>query len=273
MHDYHPFGEELSGNPAEPARSRMQFTGHERDVAVGDPTASLDYVHARYYGSQVGRFLSADPGGWDSKKPQSWNRYAYVANNPVNKVDPDGRDPVAVAGMAIGYVVGAVLEVADQGWGWQRPVDYRRVNNAGVGGAMAGLLAGASKGTVFIGAGGGALIGGFMTRKMNGETPTLVNAATDYAGGVVAGKIGEKLGTRMVAGEVEKQTMGAAALNAESLANNTGLGADKGARAAIEGTKAAGAAAGGAIADPLVGAAQQKSLKRVPGVDDREERR
>ncbi|MFZ2493947.1 MAG: RHS repeat-associated core domain-containing protein [Thermoanaerobaculia bacterium] len=98
VHDYHPFGEELSGNPAEPARSRMQFTGHERDVAVGDPTASLDYMHARYYGLQVGRFLSVDPKQRRNAlpNPQAYNRYSYAINSPINYVDPNGEDVVPV---------------------------------------------------------------------------------------------------------------------------------------------------------------------------------
>jgi hypothetical protein len=40
-----------------------------------------------------GRFLSVDPA-WESGdlgKPQSWNRYAYVLNDPINRADPDGR--------------------------------------------------------------------------------------------------------------------------------------------------------------------------------------
>lgn len=40
-----------------------------------------------------GRFLSVDPGkDWDPAQPQSWNMYSYVRNNPVNRVDPDGRN-------------------------------------------------------------------------------------------------------------------------------------------------------------------------------------
>ena len=38
-------------------------------------------------------FVSVDPT-WESadlKTPQSWNRYAYVRNNPINRIDPDGR--------------------------------------------------------------------------------------------------------------------------------------------------------------------------------------
>ncbi len=48
-------------------------------------------MFARYYGSNLGRFLSVDPG-FDAQPhtPQSWNLYAYVRNNPVNAVDPTG---------------------------------------------------------------------------------------------------------------------------------------------------------------------------------------
>ncbi len=53
---------------------------------------------ARY--QQNGRFLSPDPyqasGG--PGVPQSWNRYAYVMNNPVNYGDPSGLMIGAVEG-------------------------------------------------------------------------------------------------------------------------------------------------------------------------------
>jgi uncharacterized protein RhaS with RHS repeats len=57
-------------------------------------------MHARYYDAGGGRFLSVDPV-LDLKsattKPQMWNRYSYVANNPVNAVDPDGRETYLVS--------------------------------------------------------------------------------------------------------------------------------------------------------------------------------
>jgi hypothetical protein len=47
----------------------------------------------RYYNSQVGRFHTPDPDASSPrlKRPQSWNRYAYVEGQPVNAFDPDGR--------------------------------------------------------------------------------------------------------------------------------------------------------------------------------------
>ena len=64
-----------------------RFTGKERDSESG-----LDYFGARYYGSTMGRWMSPDPGniGADPTNPQSWNMYAYVLNNPLRFVDPNG---------------------------------------------------------------------------------------------------------------------------------------------------------------------------------------
>ncbi|MGE0407557.1 MAG: RHS repeat-associated core domain-containing protein [Candidatus Korobacteraceae bacterium] len=44
----------------------------------------------------MGRWLTPDPGGLavvNPFNPQSWNRYSYVNNNPLNAVDPWGLDP------------------------------------------------------------------------------------------------------------------------------------------------------------------------------------
>jgi RHS repeat-associated protein len=95
--NFDPFGEGgLFGSGA------LQFTGHERDRAsLGGGVFNLpDYFHARFY-DKAGRFLSVDPRGWDPSRPQSWNRYAYVLNNPIGKVDPDGLDTVDVVNGAV----------------------------------------------------------------------------------------------------------------------------------------------------------------------------
>ena len=75
-------------------RCASQFTGKERDSETG-----LDYFGARYYGSNMGRWLSPD---WseapepvpyaDLDDPQTLNLYSYVRNSPVGKADSDGHD-------------------------------------------------------------------------------------------------------------------------------------------------------------------------------------
>ena len=49
-----------------------------------------EYMHARYYSPNLGRFLSVDPVGGSVGSSQSWNRYSYVINNPLVFVDPSG---------------------------------------------------------------------------------------------------------------------------------------------------------------------------------------
>jgi RHS repeat-associated protein len=66
-----------------------KFTTYQHD---NDASTDLDYAMARYYASRSGRFMTPDPGhvGADVGDPQSWNAYAYTANDPVNRVDPTG---------------------------------------------------------------------------------------------------------------------------------------------------------------------------------------
>ena len=107
-HDYLPFGEELvvgmggTGNPPSPTlvRSadlgyqqvdsvRQKFTGKERDYETG-----LDYFGARFFSSLQGRYTSPDDFLNDTHPvdPAGWNLYAYVRNNPLAYVDPDGEE-------------------------------------------------------------------------------------------------------------------------------------------------------------------------------------
>jgi RHS repeat-associated protein len=82
---YYPYGEERTTT----AQGHFKFATYFRDAT------GFDYADQRYYDSRVGRFLTADPykagtGSGDPADPQSWNRYAYVQNDPVNFWDPGG---------------------------------------------------------------------------------------------------------------------------------------------------------------------------------------
>jgi RHS repeat-associated protein len=48
----------------------------------------LVYMRARYYDSNVGRFISEDPAGFDGGDV---NLMAYVGGNPIMKIDPLGQ--------------------------------------------------------------------------------------------------------------------------------------------------------------------------------------
>jgi len=104
----------------------MRFTGHERDFRNGyllTTTPYVDYMHARFYSSTVGRFLSVDPVINVKRamvRPQAWNRYAYVENDPTNLTDPDGRCLLGVLVCVVGYlyehITGNELIHTDYNW-------------------------------------------------------------------------------------------------------------------------------------------------------------
>jgi RHS repeat-associated protein len=104
--DFLPFGEELASSIGHRTDAnagytsdnvRQKFVGYERDIETG-----LDFAQARYFSNIQGRFTGVDPYNPvvdiddedDFKEylgqPQHWNRYAYVWNNPLKYIDPDG---------------------------------------------------------------------------------------------------------------------------------------------------------------------------------------
>ncbi|HXE13523.1 MAG TPA: RHS repeat-associated core domain-containing protein [Bryobacteraceae bacterium] len=71
-------------------RTPREFTGKERDQET-----ELDYFGARYISGVQGRFSSPDPSNLsvDFHLPQTWNRYSYALNNPLEMVDQNGLWP------------------------------------------------------------------------------------------------------------------------------------------------------------------------------------
>lgn len=95
-HDYLPFGEDVPGTvgmrSATPGYTqsdgvRRKYAGMERDDATG-----MGHTLWRKFDNMSARWTSPDPygGSMIATSPQSFNRYAYVNNDPVNKVDPTG---------------------------------------------------------------------------------------------------------------------------------------------------------------------------------------
>ena len=64
------------------------FTEHEHLDEIG-----MIHMNGRIYDPLIGRFMSADPHVTDPYNLQSFNRYAYVLNNPLSLTDPTGYEP------------------------------------------------------------------------------------------------------------------------------------------------------------------------------------
>ena len=85
---YYPYGQE---KPSATTNGTEKFTGYFRDAETG-----LDYADQRFHNPGTGRFLTPDPymakakGANNPRNPGSWNRYAYVGGDPVNRVDHRG---------------------------------------------------------------------------------------------------------------------------------------------------------------------------------------
>jgi RHS repeat-associated protein len=107
---YAPFGEDYAGT----GTTDLSFTGQNQDTISG----LYDFMYRRYNPVQ-GRWISPDPAGIGAVNPadpQTWNRYAYVGNSPLNSVDslgltgsgPDftgcGQDPQCYAQRAQSFV-------------------------------------------------------------------------------------------------------------------------------------------------------------------------
>ncbi len=86
---YGPFGETYDATGS----ALNVFTGQTSDMgAVAGASPVYDFLFRQYSATQ-GRWMVPDPAGMaavDITNPQTWNRYAYLANNPLNAIDPLG---------------------------------------------------------------------------------------------------------------------------------------------------------------------------------------
>ncbi len=86
--DVDPWGGETASSSNQ-AFQPHRFTTYERDSNTDDEAMM------RRYSGKWHRFHQPDPygGSYDFTDPQSFNRYSYVQNDPVNFVDPSGLMP------------------------------------------------------------------------------------------------------------------------------------------------------------------------------------
>jgi RHS repeat-associated protein len=210
--DYYPYGGE--NILATGSGQAYKFTGKERDDESGN-----DYFGARYYSSNMGRWMSPD---WEAKPtavpyadfadPQSLNLYGYVLNNPLSKRDADGHccdsDSVDSAiDFGIGVLRGAASSISFGAVG--APSSSDSVSSL-TGQALGTSVVGAAGTDLAVG-GGPAAIEGLLAAPVTGGTSLL-----ESAGALAAPAIG----TEMVAGAAKNTT----AIAMASAAGSKGAG-------------------------------------------------
>ena len=117
--DYLPYGQERYVHEELNVPDTAQgFTGKELDDETG-----LNYYMARYYDSEIGRFIQPDPlllhidqmmeeeRNEFLSDPQNLNAYTYAKNNPVKYVDTDGEEAILAALIVAAVFVSTFLGV------------------------------------------------------------------------------------------------------------------------------------------------------------------
>ena len=102
-YSYDDFGTATVYSAKNSIENEITYTG-----AVYDSSTGLYYMNARYYDSEIGRFISQDTYRGEKNDAGTWHLYAYCANDPINYVDPSGHVAVA-ATVAIGWIVSDYL--------------------------------------------------------------------------------------------------------------------------------------------------------------------
>ena len=104
-------------------QSKHGYTGHLDDTETG-----LIYARARYYDSEMGRFINRDPLEGVLDSPVTWNAYLYANANPSKFTDPSGMSGSEFDWLSVGAdFAGTTMMPAEMGAGrdpqmWLEPL-------------------------------------------------------------------------------------------------------------------------------------------------------
>ena len=106
---YDAFGNTAHGLGSSP--NPYQFNGQSNDGT------GLYFLRARYYNPGDGRFLSQDPLMGSEADPASLHRSLYASGDPVNRMDPGGREDFSLSGVlaatGVASSLGGILDAAE----------------------------------------------------------------------------------------------------------------------------------------------------------------
>src|SRR5579883_259561 len=109
-YDYDPYGV-LLNTATNPVTNPFQYEGGYFESSTG-----LVKFGTRYYNPNLGRWTQQDPVIGNLYNPDTLNRYLYVSDDPVNEVDPSGKDifecALAIALLIVGIIGGFVPIIA-----------------------------------------------------------------------------------------------------------------------------------------------------------------
>jgi RHS repeat-associated protein len=132
---YGPFGE-IAERSAE--TDSLFLYGGLFGVITGPQ--NLYYMRFRWYSPEIRRFISQDAHFGNFAVPGTLNRFSYVGNNPISRIDPSGECWVclgAVIGATVGVAAKAVSDYVDDG---KINDPWQEYAGAAIGGAVTGAI-------------------------------------------------------------------------------------------------------------------------------------
>ena len=163
-----------------------------------DDETGFYYVGSRYYDPEIRRFISADElENLENAVPHfsEKNLYAYCDNNPVGRVDGDGKFWHLIAGAAIGIGTQYIADVVSNLHSGKSFLDSLKPSSsivdygsAAIGGALAATGVGSVTSAVVNAALGGTTY--LLDCDLKGEKPSAANWAVASGIGLGAGFIG-----------------------------------------------------------------------------------
>jgi RHS repeat-associated protein len=87
-------------------KNPYRYRGYRYDTETG-----LYYLQSRYYNPEMGRYINADDVEFLGATGTllSYNLFGYCDNNPVNKVDYNGNEPITLTILGICFLVTALI--------------------------------------------------------------------------------------------------------------------------------------------------------------------